>query len=399
MSFPKDPRLMVDEELCAWANALIERQAPESSMLDYKARIAIEKTNERIELAKDVSSFANESGGTLLYGVPEIEGDNGPIPKTLSDCGINVAENLPEKIESILIDSIVPPLPELHIRVFKLSNEKDKSLLMIHHPESWCKPHMIEGYKEHRFYRRGNYRTVLMREREVEAAYLFRKVSTAHAEDFFRNGNFTPFPRDGNFLRVIICPRFSIIQRQGMSEEKFKAWLESNTPNNRPGEWIPFMDGWRFRGNPPGKFHGKQYELRLFHNGGYCFDLDLISYALNSMVNELNLIKIKKIFKDMILPYAGKALEYLRISGPLSVQVNLHNVQGLNACVFYPGATDSSQRISGPTPLEKTEMLFMEETSVSELLINQDKILTILLDRLCSTFGIFYPNIAQYLSA
>jgi len=397
MPFTKNPRLMADGELCDWARALIERQAPESSVLDYKAEINLQKTSEKVELAKDVSSFANEYGGTILYGVPQIEGDRGPVPKSFSECGISIPDGLTKRIEDILTDAIVPPLPELHIRPVTFDKEKDKLLLMIYHPESWCKPHMVEGYKEARYYRRGNYQAILMKEREVEAAYLFRKMSIAHAEEFFVTGDFRPYPKDGRFLRAIICPRFSLIQRQEMSEERFKKWLDSNPPNGRRGDWLPFLHGWVFRGYPSGNFHGKQYELRLFHNGGYCFDLDLDA-EIHSKLKMLMLKRIKGFFKDIILPYAGKAFEYLGITGPLSIQVNLHNVNGLNAVILPPvNAIDPDSRVEGATPLEKDEIEYKEETSVSELLTNMDKVLKTLIDRLCAEFGIRYSDISEYL--
>jgi len=210
-------------------------------------------------------------------------------------------------------------------------------------------------------------------------------------------GDFRPYPKDGRFLRVIICPRFSLIQKQEMSEEHFKKWLDSNPPHGRRGDWLPFLDGWVFRGYPSGNFHGKQYELRLFHNGGYCFDLDLDA-EIHSKLKMLMLKRIKGFFKDMILPYAGKAFEYLRITGPLSIQVNLHNVNGLNAVILPPvNAIDPDSRVEGETPLDKDKIEYKEETSVSELITNQDKVLKTLMDRLCSAFGIWYSDVSQHL--
>ena len=69
MRFPKPPQLMTDEELTERVVASINQRLPESDSLDYKALLNIETRDERIELAKDASSFANEFGGTLLYGV------------------------------------------------------------------------------------------------------------------------------------------------------------------------------------------------------------------------------------------------------------------------------------------------------------------------------------------
>ncbi len=386
MIFKKHPKLMSDEDLCDWAKALIERKAPESTFLDYKAQISIAGNSNRIEIGKDVSSFANERGGALLYGIPEAEENGVPVPVNLSECGIEIQSNMPEDIESILTDIIVPPLPELEIRILDLEELSPKSLLMIYHPESWSKPHMIEGYKHARYYRRGNFRAVVMTEREIEAAYFSRRLSLSHAEDFFKTGDFRPIPSDGSFLRVIICPRFPLICREEMLEEEFKRWLDDNPPNGRRGDWIPFLDGWTFRGYPAGKFHGKQYELRLFHNGAFCFNMDL-DYAI-SPDGLLNLIAIEKVFKDMILLYSDKAFDMLGISGPLTLQVNLYNVNGLNAKVPPPEERWMFSPDVGTTPIQTDAINYLEEMSTSELKVNPDGVCRRIINRLATAFGL-----------
>ncbi len=193
MLLPKHPKLMSDDDLCDWIKSLIDRRAPESSTLDYKAEISINGKSNRIELGKDISSFANEGGGILLYGVPETKEKGVPVPKDLSECGVEIPQDIPTNIENILTDIVVPPLPELNIKVLNLKEIKPKSLLMIYHPESWNKPHMIEGYNHARYYRRGNFRSVIMNERQVEAAYLTRKASLYHADNFFKTGDFKLF--------------------------------------------------------------------------------------------------------------------------------------------------------------------------------------------------------------
>jgi len=47
----------------------------ENLALDYKRAGALSKQDERkkIEITKDVSSFANSSGGVLIYGVAEFD--------------------------------------------------------------------------------------------------------------------------------------------------------------------------------------------------------------------------------------------------------------------------------------------------------------------------------------
>ena len=93
---------------------------------------------------------------------------------------------------------------------------------------------MVEGYNHFRYYRRGNFRAVPMEEREIEAAYLFRKVSLAHAKKFFEEGDFREIPPDGRFLQAILCPRFSLIRKEEMREKNFKDWVKSNPPMGDP---------------------------------------------------------------------------------------------------------------------------------------------------------------------
>ena len=66
----KHPEQYTPEELEAWVRHLVDEQVSEGKRLDYKATISLKKQDDRCEAAKDISSFANEIGGTILYGIP-----------------------------------------------------------------------------------------------------------------------------------------------------------------------------------------------------------------------------------------------------------------------------------------------------------------------------------------
>src|SRR5437588_575425 len=54
--------------------ALISNQIEESDQLEYKGAKSLQKKGERMdEIGKDVSSFANAGGGTIIYGVKEFD--------------------------------------------------------------------------------------------------------------------------------------------------------------------------------------------------------------------------------------------------------------------------------------------------------------------------------------
>ena len=83
MIFQRHPKLISDADLCTWLNSLIKRKAPESDYLDYKESISISTQKDKMELCKDVTSFANENGGALIYGVPETDQNGVPVPKDI----------------------------------------------------------------------------------------------------------------------------------------------------------------------------------------------------------------------------------------------------------------------------------------------------------------------------
>ena len=270
--FTKPPQLMSGEDLTGRILACINQRIPESDSLDYKSLLKIDTRDQRIELAKDASSFANELGGTLLYGVPEIEDNGVPVPLSLKDCGLDFDHRIPETLENLLIDTVRPVLPNLFVKLIAIPGREGKQILIVHHPASWNKPHMVEGYNERRYFRRGNYRAVRMSEVEVEAAYAARRSLRMVAEDFFRTADFGVIPSDGSrFLRIILLPVLTLIAHAKMREEKFREWLIKNRPKNRTGDWAPFIDGVRFLDSEPGTLWGSQFEVRLFHNGALAF--------------------------------------------------------------------------------------------------------------------------------
>ncbi|MDX2441053.1 MAG: putative DNA binding domain-containing protein [Desulfobacterales bacterium] len=68
--------------------------------MDYKESISIHTQKEKMELCKDVTSFANKNGGALIYGVPETVQNGIPMPKDISEYGIEFPS------DSIIISKI-----------------------------------------------------------------------------------------------------------------------------------------------------------------------------------------------------------------------------------------------------------------------------------------------------
>lgn len=383
MRFPKPPQLMKPEELSNFVRRLIQERQPESDALDYKKLANTGTQKDRLELAKDISSFANELGGSVIYGVPEVEEDGVPIPVPLERCGMDINSGMPERIENLLLDGIQPVLPNLFIKLVRLNEIEPKGLLVVHHPASWDKPHMVESYNERRFYRRGNYRTVRMTEREVEAAYASRRAVQASAEEFFRTADLGTVPISGRFFRVIIYPRFTLIRRDEMREDRFRSWLNDNPPAGRQGSWRPFLDGVCFLSYAPGGLNDREFELRLFHNGALSLTMDMEHLLVDS---RLELARTVKVLDDYGLGPACKAHELLGVAGPLTLKIIILHAMELEAGFKSEGAISLDL---GPSSLDRDLVAFVEESSTEELLGQRERLCSRISDRLMSAFGMW----------
>ena len=146
---------------------LIDSEVEESLHLEYKACKALKKEEGyKKELSKDVSSFANSDGGTIIYGVIEI--DNKPIK---IDVGFDPNDISKEWIEQVINSKIIPKIENIIITPINLSNS-DKFLYLIKIPKIDKAPHQASDKK---YYKRYNFQSVPMEEYEIRELY-FRNI-------------------------------------------------------------------------------------------------------------------------------------------------------------------------------------------------------------------------------
>jgi hypothetical protein len=142
--------------------ALHSGNVKESLTLEYKASPAIDKTddNKKIEMARDVSGFANAAGGQIVYGMTEE--DHAPAGL---DEGVD-GKAYPEIwFEQVLQQHITPPISGLRIRHVPL--KKPMVVVVIDVPASTGDPHQVS---DGRYYRRHNFNRLIMEHYEVRDA-------------------------------------------------------------------------------------------------------------------------------------------------------------------------------------------------------------------------------------
>ncbi|HTB21472.1 MAG TPA: ATP-binding protein [bacterium] len=138
---------------------LITNQISESLILEYKSCAALTKGTAAVsEICKDISSFANSDGGTIIYGVSE----DANIPTTV-DVGFDLGETQKEWLEQIINSRIRPRIPGIRINQIVLENGSARVIYVVYIPKSEQAPHMTNN----RYYKRYNYQSIAMEDYEV----------------------------------------------------------------------------------------------------------------------------------------------------------------------------------------------------------------------------------------
>lgn len=145
---------------------LEKEEIPESIRLEFKRELNLEDRKEKAEAAKDVSAMANTAGGCILYGLDERQLPDG---STVAGPVCPLSDGtLDSRLEDVLLSSI---FPQPRFRTRKIDVTGGFVLVVEVYPAYSGNLYMVTGFKENRFYRRGEQRTVLMTEPEIREAY------------------------------------------------------------------------------------------------------------------------------------------------------------------------------------------------------------------------------------
>lgn len=112
-------------------------QTNETSTIEFKREIHLFSDKDKHEFAKDVSAFANTSGGYIVYGKEDIK-QGGRI------IGINPKAFDADQLQQIIATRCYPP-PKFSLRIIKRAS---KWFAILEIPESENKPHEITNTRD-----------------------------------------------------------------------------------------------------------------------------------------------------------------------------------------------------------------------------------------------------------
>lgn len=121
----------------------------EGKTIEYKQQLPTNSDGDKKEFLADVSSFANASGGDLIFGIAEHNGIPGNID------GVEI-ENIDEEIrrfENIIKDGLEPRISAI-TRAINISGQK--FILIFRVSKSWVVPHRVIYGGHDKFYSRNS---------------------------------------------------------------------------------------------------------------------------------------------------------------------------------------------------------------------------------------------------
>lgn len=137
---------------------LIQNRVTESRTIEYKQDLPGKKDSDVKEFLADVSSFANSSGGDLIYGVET----RGGVPTKINGLSIDFDKEI-LRMENIIRDGIEPRI--------KILLKQVGAAILMRITRSWIAPHRIIFQKWDKFYGRNSNGKYSLDTMELRAAF------------------------------------------------------------------------------------------------------------------------------------------------------------------------------------------------------------------------------------
>ena len=166
-------------------SALVSDAAPEGRTIEYKQQLPTPNDEDTREFLADASSFANASGGDLVYGIREKRDSNNKatgIPETVEGLAAINADAEIRRLDQMLRSSIDPRMPGFRIK--SIGGFPSGPVLVIRIPKSWASPHMVTFKNLSRFYARTSAGKYQLSVGEIRAAFETSTTLTARIETF-----------------------------------------------------------------------------------------------------------------------------------------------------------------------------------------------------------------------
>lgn len=319
--------------------SLIDDEIREGKEIEYKENLPGDINEEKMEFLADVSSFANTSGGDLLFGFSEKRDNQGRptgVPSGKPGISAGNPDLLVLRLENIIRDSLQPRVMGISIQPILLSNGNHVVIIRI--PKSWIAPHMVAYRGSSRFYARNSAGKYQLDVGEIKSAFLKNETVGQRVRDF-RVERLSKIMADEGPMRVAPTAKIILhlvpLQAFEMGLQFDVNMITNNSSDLQPMYSVGFNSRLNFDGllsySDASEGHYRFNYLQIFRNG--CIEA-IENLLLAPHNNQLDIPSIA--FEREILDTIPRllSLEYkLGVDPPLAVLLTLVEVFGYRMSV------------------------------------------------------------------
>jgi hypothetical protein len=318
---------------------LLANGVTEGKTIEYKKVLPGNSDSEKKEFLADVSSFANTTGGDLIFGIDEAQGAPAGIRGVvLSDPDLEV-----RRLDSIISDGLEP---RIRFATRVIQRNEGLPALVLRTERSWIGPHRVIFKGHDKFYARNSAGKYPMDVSELRSAFTLASSVTEQVRRFRADrlarlsDNKTPVTLVAGLSRTVLhcIPLESFSRTVQYDVLKYsQPWQTASFPPVIPGS------GWSHRINLDGiatycgDVDGSLAYTQLFRNG---IVEAVEAYWLNINRGGGTRTLPHLAVEREILGYLGKLFDIqkgLGVNPPIAVALTLTETRGLKmASEMYP---------------------------------------------------------------
>lgn len=318
---------------------LVRNKRQEDTFLDFKRDMYGKTDSDKKELLKDVSAFANGSGGEIIIGIEEDNFSQAKSVYGFTSNNISIEKN---RVEQIIMNGLEPKLDTFKVRYIVLDNNRYAMIIRIEHSPLF--PHMVSYQRFNKFYIRKSDKNLLLDVYELRNLFLksenfmqeIRKYNYEKIDKIIKGETIVPTINAPKVL-VNFIP-FDAFTKQGFLDLA-KADIKMNFPEQR----INFDGLLAYQMNDI----GINSYCQLYRNGIIEF-LSSSNKVFDEIENPFNIMSVPDNSKLKVI-YGGKSgyeyylirkshellkiLKKFRIQPPIYVFVSILNAKGYR--IYY----------------------------------------------------------------
>lgn len=159
---------------------LVDNQVSEHKTFEYKEALPGNADGDKKEFLADVSSFANASGGDLIYGIREQSG----VPIELNGLELSDVDAEILRLESCIQTGIAPRLFRIVETHPVALPTKQRYAIVIRVRKSWAAPHMVTFKNDAKFFSRNSRGKYQLDVSELRSAFVLSETVAEHIRSF-----------------------------------------------------------------------------------------------------------------------------------------------------------------------------------------------------------------------